>query len=256
MARFPKRSWRCVPRTSWTPNAATPFAERAKPKEAKTFETVETEEIKIRRVFDGLKISGLTKFNGKFSALLGDLIVEEGAQLSPVVHNQTQILRVTKVTDKLIEIVWVEGPGQEMAAPRKIVRRVELKPKVGVLLAAQPPGSSDLNAMTYLDENGKVVWPSKMAPEMGGMIDNLPATGLASDLTPEEEATLMESNPGGDASLEPAESNENVPWDTSVGAPRIDPAMAIEDPVEPPTEETDADADAEADAKAIMPTGK
>jgi hypothetical protein len=104
----------------------------------------------------------------------------------------------------------------------------------------------------YLDENGKVVWPSKMAPEMGGMIDNLPATGLASDLTPEEEAALMESNPGGDASLEPAETNGNVPWDTSVGAPLTDPATAIEDPVQPPTEETDA----EADAKAVMPSGK
>ena len=38
-----------------------PFAERSKAKETKAVESVETEEIKIRRVFDSLKITGITK---------------------------------------------------------------------------------------------------------------------------------------------------------------------------------------------------
>jgi hypothetical protein len=244
---LPEEKLAMRPEDRLDPKRPNPFAERAKPKEAKAVETVETEEIKIRRIFDTLKISGLTKINGKYSALLGDIILEEGAQLGPVIQNQTQILRVTRITNKFIEIQWVEGVGFESVAPRKIVKRVELNPRVGVMLAAQPAGSSDINAMTYLDENGKVVWPSKMAPEMGGMIDNLPSHGVASALTPEEEAALMQASPQGNGSAEP---EGKAPEDTSVGAPRIDPATAIEDPVQPAAE----DADAEAAANAILPS--
>lgn len=171
-----------------------PFAERSKAKEVKAVESVETEEIKIRRVFDTLKITGITKSQGKYSALLGDLIIEEGRQLEPIIQNQTQILRVTRVTDKQIEIVWVEGTSPETGAPRRIVKLVELAPRVGVLLAAQPAGTNDPNAMTYRDENGKVIWPKKMAPDLEGLMGSLPPTSTAA-LSSTEEAALMQVSP-------------------------------------------------------------
>ena len=240
---LPEEKLALRPEEKLDPKRSNPFAERAKAKPAQTIETVETEEIKIRRVFDGLKISGITKYNGKFSALLGDLIIEEGSQIAPVIQNQTQILRATRVSDKFIEIVWVEGAGYETKAPRRIVKRVELSPRVGVLLAAQPVGTTDPNAMTYLDENGKVIWPKKMTPDLGGMMNTLPNTGTAA-LSPDEEAALMAVPPAGAAST----SHPGAPAFSAMGEPSfsparpeasgpsavVDPATAIEDAVEPP----------------------
>lgn len=233
------------PEDKLDPKRSNPFAERAKAKQTFAVETIETEEIKIRRIFDTLKISGLTKYNGKYSALLGDLIIEEGGQIAPVIPNQTQILRATRVTDKFIEIVWVEGAGYESKAPRRIVKRVELSPRVGVLLAAQPVGTSDPNAMTYLDENGKVIWPKRMTPDLGGMMNSLPAGGTAS-LSPEEEAALMavptaaaETAPR-QAPASPAMSETPftpTPPDAAEGAAAVDPATAVEDAVLPPEPE-------------------
>jgi hypothetical protein len=225
------------------PKKANPFAERAKAKEAKATETVETEEIKIRRVFDTLKISGITKYNGQYSALLGDLILEEGAQVAPVIQNQTQILRVTRITEKLVEIAWVEGAGFETVAPRKIVKRVELSPRVGVLLAAQPAGSTDAGAMTYLDENGKVIWPRRMTPDLENMMDTLNPSSTAG-LTPEEEASLM-STPDSDAPPANVSSRESspalretpsmlTPEDAPLDGPKVDAASGEEDAVEAP----------------------
>lgn len=227
------------PEDKLDPKRSNPFAERSKAKEAKAVESVETEEIKIRRIFDTLQISGITKSNGQYSALLGDLILEEGRQVKPVIPNQTQILRVTKVTDKMVEIAWVEGAGAEMSAPRRIVKRVELSPRVGVLLAAQPPGSTDPNAMTWLDENGKVIWPKQMAPALdGGMGASLSPSSTA-DLSPEEEAHLMAPQAPGGATpphrVSPAlRENPAAPEreDPGVARPQVDPASGIEDGVE------------------------
>ncbi len=209
-----------------------PFAERSKSKEAKAVESVETEEIKIRRVFDTLKISGITKSQGKYSALLGDLIIEEGRQLEPIIQNQTQILRVTRVTDKQVEIVWVEGTSPETGAPRRIVKLVELAPRVGVLLAAQPAGTNDPNAMTYRDENGKVIWPKKMAPDLEGLMGSLPPTSTAA-LSPTEEAALMQVSPMITATLAPDSPFTPAPGASSPTGPAGTPAPEGDVIVEP-----------------------
>ncbi|MDB6072356.1 MAG: hypothetical protein JWL81_3527 [Verrucomicrobiales bacterium] len=248
---LPEQKLALRPEEKLDPKRANPFAERAKAKEARAVETVETEEIKIRRIFDTLKISGITKGPSGYSALLGDLILEEGAQVPPVIPNQTQILRVTKVTDKLVQIAWVEGAGYETVAPRKIVKRVELSPKVGVLLAAQPAGTNDPNALTYLDENGKVIWPTKMTPDLEGMMDTLSPTSTA-DLSSAEEAHLLQAPaqgdlPSGDAenapsTLEPSHvpgSGPNLLPGSKPAPGEIDPATAIEDTVQPPEPESE-----------------
>ena len=203
------------------PKQPNPFAERAKAKQPTAVETVETEEIKIRRIFAPLKIDGISKFQGKYTALLGDLILEEGAQVAPVIPGQTQILRVTKVTDKMVEIAWVEGVGSETAIPRKIIKTNGLKPRVGVKLAGQAPGTNDANAMTYLDENGKVIWPKRMSPTLNGMLDNLP-TGTA-ELSEDEKAVLIEASGFMDPSMMP---NGTLP------APAPGGGSPVEDPVE------------------------
>ena len=254
---LPEEKLALRPEEKLDPKRSNPFAERTKAKQAQVVETIETEEIKIRRVFDTLKISGITKYDGKYSVLLGDIIIEEGGQIAPVIPNQTQILRATRVSDKFIEIVWVEGAGYENKAPRRIVKRVELNPRVGVLLAAQPVGTNDASAMTYLDENGKVIWPRKMAPNLGGMMDTLSTTGTAS-LSTEEEAALMAAPPAENAARPGPDSPAmaEMPFtpaapDSVEGAPVVDPATAIEDAVEP----TPPEGEEIPDAPEAAPTG-
>ncbi len=231
------------PEDKLDPKRSNPFAERAKAREAKAVESVETEEIKIRRIFDTLQITGIIKSNGQYTAQLDDLILEEGRQVPPVIPNQTQILRVTQVTDKMVKIAWVEGAGSEMATPRQIVKRIELSPRVGVLLAAQPPGSTDAKAMTYLDENGKVIWPKRMAPDLDGMMNNLSPSSTA-DLSEPEEAALMSPPIPGDIPGSPASPRDASPAltempftpereDSGAERPQVDPASGIEDGVEP-----------------------
>lgn len=213
---------------------ANPFAERSKGKESKAVETVETEEIKIRRVFDSLKITGITKSNGKYSVLLGDLIIEEGGQIAPIIPNQTQILRVTRVTDKRVEIVWVEGTSPEAAAPRRIVKLVELAPRVGVLLAAQPTGTNDPNAMTYLDENGKVIWPKKMAPDLNGLMGSLPASSTAA-LSASEEAALLQASPAEPTAASADSPFTPAPTESTKTTPELVPDTRVDEIVDPPT---------------------
>jgi hypothetical protein len=209
---LPEQKLAMRPEDKIDPKRPNPFAERVKTKEVKTTEVTETEEIKIRRIFDTLKISGITKSDGKYTALLGDLILEEGAQVAPVIANQTQILRVTRVTEKLVQIAWIEGTGMEGAVPRSINKLVELSPRVGVLLAGQPEGSKEAGLMTYRDENGKVVWPKKMTPNLDGMMANLP-----------------DSVPAG---LSMSEATPETPSDNTAAGPALDPATAIEDTIE------------------------
>ena len=151
--------------------------------------------------------------------MLGDLDLEEGAQVPPVIPNQTQILRVTVVTAKKVELAWVEGFGSESAIPRKIVKTVGLAPRVGVKLAGQPAGNKDAPAMTYIDENGKVIWPKRMSSTLSGMLDNLP-TGTA-DLSEEEKAVLMEATGLEDPGVQPNEALP--PAGMEVDSPSEDP---------------------------------
>lgn len=216
---LPKDKLSLRPEDTLDPGQGNPFAERAKAKKPLAVETVETEEIKIRRVFDALKIDGIIKGQGKYSALLGDLDLEEGAQVPPVIPNQTQILRVTVVTAKKVELAWVEGFGSESAIPRKIVKTVGLAPRVGVKLAGQPAGNKDAPAMTYIDENGKVIWPKRMSSTLSGMLDNLP-TGTA-DLSEEEKAVLMEATGLEDPGVQPNEALP--PAGMEVDSPSEDP---------------------------------
>ena len=164
-----------------------PFAERNKPKTEKAEETVETEESKIRMVFDTLRITGIMKSNGKYSALLGDMILEENQPVPPVLPGQTQILRVARVTDKMVELAWVEGAGFETAAPRRILKRVELSPKVAVLLPGQ--SKPDSAVVSYVDENGKAILPRRAAVDPAAIVGSLPPSSNPAEIYPELDGT-------------------------------------------------------------------
>jgi|GEM_PF-3075052 len=152
-----------------------PFAERKKVVAAKPAEPVETEESKLRTFFDKQKVSGVMKLGDKYVVTIGRLALEEGQTVPPIIPGQTQILRVIRVDDKVLEIGWVEDPGfDNTAAPRKILKKIDLKPRVQSLLASEE--NTGENAQMYLtDEKGKTVLPpGSVFPNPSAIVDNLP----------------------------------------------------------------------------------
>ena len=57
--------------------------------------------------FDKLQVTGMMKLGDKRIVTLGRLTLEPGQTLQPVIPSQTQILRVLRVEDNLLEIGWV-----------------------------------------------------------------------------------------------------------------------------------------------------
>lgn len=171
-----------------------PFAERKKVVAARPTEQVETEESKIRTFFDKLQVSGLLRMGDKRVVTLGRLTLEAGQTVPHVIPGQTQILRVIRVEDNLLEIGWVETAGYDTSVPRKILKKIDLSPKVSQLLASED--NTGENAQMFLtDDKGKVLLPPKdgLLPDPSALVDNLPPgsdTNPATALTAEEQAQM------------------------------------------------------------------
>jgi hypothetical protein len=207
-----------------------PFAERKKVNQNKPTEQVETEESRLRAFFDKEKVNGIFKLGGRNSVTLGRLSLEEGQILRPIIPNQTQILRVIKVTDEELEIGWVEDatPGLEPSVPRKIRKRINLQPEVKAL----PSGveESDGKAQLYsLDPGGKVIIPHKgVFPNPSDILESIPP---GSDISPVSALSPQERNvldAEGDRPDDPAAAES---------APAVADAVPSGDPPAPPPED-------------------
>ncbi len=212
-----------------------PFAERAKTVVAsKPKDGTETEETKLRGYFDKLPVSGLSKIGDKITVTMGRHVLEAGDVLPQVIAGQTQILRVMKVEPALLEIGWVEEAGYDISTPRKISKKIDLTPKVKVLLASED--SFGDNAEIYLtDDKGKVILPQRnMLPNPSDIVDNLPPgsdTNPDSALSPEEQHDLNAVSAAQTSS--PPAPPAPVPDAVPAGDSPPPPPASTEDSVQP-----------------------
>ncbi len=126
-----------------------PFAELVRVEAVGEAEDTSTEESNIRAVLASLKVSGVTRGDaGAMKAQLGSFILEEGRELEQIIPNQTDVLKVTKVSEKLVEITWVDVEGSEQ--PRKHIIELDLSPKVLTRLPS-PGGESDGGPLSPVD---------------------------------------------------------------------------------------------------------
>ena len=211
-----------------------PFADRKKAVANKPADTAETEESKLRSYFEKLPVSGISKIGGKLTVTLGRHNLEAGDVLPQVITGQTQILRVLRVEQNLLEIGWVEQASPDIATSRKITKRIDLTPKVKVLLASED--NTGENAQSYLvDESNKVILPPKnMLPNPSDIMeslppgsDTIPSTALSQGEQDELNALDIPSNPSPSPAPVPDIVPDAIPSD---GAP---PAEGSEDSVRP-----------------------
>lgn len=223
-----------------------PFAEKKKNAvAAKPTEQVETEESKLREFFKKHQVNGVMKLGDKYVVTVGRLALEAGQTVPPIIPAQTQILRVIRIDDKVVELGWVEEAGYDTAAPRKITMKIDLKPVVSQLLASEE-NTGDKAQMYFTDDKGKAVLPpSSVFPNPSAIVDNLPPgsdtnpnAALDSVLTDQEKADLTA---GGSQTPPPPPVPDTVPDAVSPpGAPEENPEDSVQpDPglVAPPAAE-------------------
>ncbi len=114
-----------------------PFAKVEEPKPAAPDIAIDTksEESRIEAVLEGLSVVGRTKGENGWKVLLGDLILEQGKFLPPIIEGQTQTLRVASIYDSMIEIEWVNKDSREI--PKRMFIVIQLKPLVGSALSGR-----------------------------------------------------------------------------------------------------------------------
>jgi hypothetical protein len=114
------------------------------------------EESQIRSVVENLTVKGVTKSGGRMKVLLGSYALEEGKLMPPLIPDQTEKLRVLVLTDKKVELGFIEKDGS--AQTRKIVLHLDFTPAVRYKVG---PGAT----------------ASSTAPSLGGVYKkNAPAT--------------------------------------------------------------------------------
>lgn len=120
-----------------------PFAAKVKETAKVTAEDTETQESKIRSIFRQLRVTGIRRDrNGRFLALAGDLILRQGDEVKPVLEEQTEVLMVSKIEPRQIELTFVEN--KDSTQPRVIVLPVRNQVQVSQKLFGQPDGKSTM----------------------------------------------------------------------------------------------------------------
>lgn len=119
------------------PEEKTP--ENVKPEERNPFESIsdalsrqstgDTEENRVREKLLKLPVVGARRTNGRMRVLLGDIILETGCDVPPVLPDQMVELKVKNITPESIELAWQEKrltglPPKLMTIPINISPRV------------------------------------------------------------------------------------------------------------------------------------
>jgi hypothetical protein len=101
-----------------------PFGERAATQVTK--EDGESEDSKLSTILKDLPLTGIIQDNdGRYKVMLGGRLYAEGDRVDKYLTNQTTLQRISKVTEKVVEISWVED--QAGAPPHKVIRQVRVK---------------------------------------------------------------------------------------------------------------------------------
>jgi hypothetical protein len=101
----------------------------------------ESEENRIRRALTKLSVVGRTRdASGAWKVMLGGLILQKGRNVPPVLQGQTEMLRVAAISDRSVELVWLDKSGEPDA--RRMAIPIDLAPHVHTALAGPAESTS------------------------------------------------------------------------------------------------------------------
>lgn len=107
--------------------------------EVEEVEATGVEAAKISAILESLPLSGVSRdLSGQVrTVLLGDVRLEAGALVPQLIEGQTDELVVESMTETEIVIGWRLEAGRKVGQPRVLRRKIDLEPKVMVMLPGQ-----------------------------------------------------------------------------------------------------------------------
>jgi len=151
-----------------------PFADRVpdlKPLEGE--ESGKTEDDRIRIIFSELTVSGVSRGPGGLRVLMGDLILEKGYEVPPLLENQASRIMVTGVSENEVELSWLDPESGEVT-PKKLLVAYDLTPSVSFVLQGQRLGKAGEGARRFgrvKKVSGSVVPVESLAKERARFVD-------------------------------------------------------------------------------------
>lgn len=113
-----------------------PYAARAPQEEFNEEDDQNSEEMAISSKLRALNVSGSSRSARGLRLLLGDILIERGKILPPLILDQTQHLKVLEVDTEKIVLGWMDGESSELTG--KTLRIIyDLEPSVGYVLQGQ-----------------------------------------------------------------------------------------------------------------------
>ncbi len=94
-----------------------------------------SEEDRIRQVFARLEVLGIRRSETGVRVLLGDMMLQAGDIVPPVLPDQTQTLVVKSITEDEIELIWTTD--HDKKRPRRVQIPVDMTPRVAFVLSGQ-----------------------------------------------------------------------------------------------------------------------
>ncbi len=131
-----------------------PFGTRTKKEDVAVYDK-ESEESQIRRIFTQLQVNGMSEArNGFQRVLLGDMILEKGKKVPPLIDRQSETLIVSDITDEQVELSWVDEATMRLDG-RKLLIPIALDPTVEFVLKGQPGGDEKRRAVKIFKDDGE-----------------------------------------------------------------------------------------------------
>lgn len=105
-----------------------------------------SEEVRLREIITSLPISGSSRdTNGNMRLLLGDIAIEQGKYLPPLVHPQTDQLKILEITPEYLTIAWID-PESNQPTGKTMQLQYDLSPTITYGLPGQLSGTGESEA--------------------------------------------------------------------------------------------------------------
>lgn len=123
-----------------------PYARRSEQEEVSAEENGNAEELRIREKLSRLRVTGRSQGRNGLRVLLGDIILEQGAILPPLLEDQSENLRVIELSDDTVVLGWLDIETNELTGKTMQVA-YDLTPSIVYALHGQSSEESNADGV-------------------------------------------------------------------------------------------------------------
>jgi hypothetical protein len=179
-----------------------------------------SEENNIRDRLALLRVVGASPGANGLRVMLGDMVLETGSEVPPVLVDQSVKLKVNKISTDAIELLWVEKKATGLP-PRVLTLPVDLRPYVRYMLHGVPSDKNQWQKQSPDTETETIgrAFPEVSQTKMSDLQGNTSHQTAHSTNTPEAKIPTVAEKALETPGLPPAPGSNDKPttWDKAVG---------------------------------------